>query len=247
MKVSIITTAFNSAKTIEDTIKSVINQSYSDIEYIIIDGGSTDGTLDIVNKYKEKISKIISEKDNGVYDAMNKGIRLSTGDIVGILNSDDFYTSNTVIEKVVSTIENDNVDCVWGDLVYVDKVNINKVIRNWKSSPYQDGNFQKGWHPPHPTFFCRKNVYEKYGLFREDLSTSADFELMLRFLEKNKISSSYIPETLVKMRNGGLSNNNYWNIIKNNISCYKAFKINDLKVDLFFIIKKLLYKIKQFK
>lgn len=246
MKVSIITATFNSAKTIEDTIKSTLSQSYFNIEYIIIDGGSTDGTLTIINKYKDRISLIVSEKDNGMYDAFNKGIGLATGDLIGILNSDDFYASKNVLEIVVNKVKADNVDCIWGDLVYIDKYDPNMVVRNWKSSSYKEGNFQKGWHPPHPAFFVKKWVYKKYGLFRTDLSTSADYELMLRFLEKNKITSSYIPQILVKMRDGGVSNKNYWNLIKANFGCYKAFRVNKLKINHFFIIRKPLSKLRQF-
>lgn len=245
MKISIITTSFNSVKTIENTIKSVISQSYPDIEYIIIDGSSTDGTLDIIKKYGNKISKVISEKDDGIYDAMNKGIKLATGEVVGILNSDDFYFSKDTLQIVIDKMIETKADCVWGDLIYVDQYNTNKVVRNWKSSPYKEGSFQRGWHPPHPTFFVKKNIYDKYGLFREDLSTSADFELMLRFLERYKITSSYIPQTLVKMRTGGASDKNYWNIIKNNILCYNAFKINKLKVNPLIIFIKPFSKLKQ--
>lgn len=246
MKVSIITTTYNSSKTIEGTIKSVLNQTYSDIEYIIIDGGSTDGTLDIVNKYKDKIAKIVSEKDGGMYEAMNKGIKLVTGDIVGILNSDDVYASNGIIKTIVDELTRNDVDCVWGDLVYVDRDDPNKTIRSWKSSPYKTGSFQKGWHPPHPTFFVKMEIYERYGLFRTDLNTSADYELMLRFLERFKIASSYIPLVLVKMRTGGQGNRSYYNLIRANIGCYKAFKLNDLNIDISFIFRKPLSKVSQF-
>lgn len=246
MKISIITTTYNSAKTVEDTIQSVLSQRYSGIEYIIVDGGSTDGTLDIIHKYMSRISKVVSEKDEGMYDAMNKGIQLATGDIIGILNSDDFYISNEVLKKVTDAFLQKDTDCLWGDLLIVDQTDLNKVVRDWKSSPYKEGEFQKGWHPPHPTFFVKKVVYEKYGLFKTDLSTSADYELMLRFLEKNKISSAYIPEVLVKMRNGGEGNKSYYNLVRANIGCYKAFKMNGLKIDLFFIFRKPLFKLQQF-
>jgi glycosyltransferase len=256
MKISIITVTLNSAKTIEDTIRSVIDQNYPNIEYIIIDGGSTDGTLDILNKYKDsdtnknfsarRINKIVSEKDNSMYEAMNKGLRLATGDIIGILNSDDVYASNNVVKIVTDEFKKSNADCVWGDLVYVDKDDPNKVVRNWKSSPYEEGSFQKGWHPPHPTFFVRRKIYEQYGLFRTDLSTSADYELMLRFLEKYKTTSSYALHIFVRMRSGGQSNRTYANWIKANLGCYKAFKINGLKIDPFFIIRKPLFKLGQF-
>jgi glycosyltransferase len=247
MKLSIITVSLNSAATIENTINSVLGQTYSDIEYIIIDGGSTDGTLGIVNKYRSRISKLVSKKDGGIYEAMNKGIELATGEMVGILNSDDVYASNETIKTVMNMFIESRVDCVWGDLVYVDKNDSNKIVRNWKSSAYQSGSFQKGWHPPHPTFFVRRSIYEKYGSFRTDLNTSADYELMLRFLERYRISSSYIPQVLVKMRNGGQGNRSYYNLIRANIGSYRAFKLNGLKVSPLFMIQKPLSKVGQFK
>lgn len=251
MRISIITATFNSEKTVEDSIKSVLNQTceglpFAEIEYIIIDGGSTDGTLDIINKYEGRISKIVSEPDGGMYDAMNKGINLATGDIIGILNSDDFYVSNEVIKTVIQKFEETRADCVWGDLTVVDKNDVNKTVRDWKSGPYKEGSFQNGWHPPHPGFFVKKETYNKYGLFRTDMSTWADYELQLRFLEKNKISSAYIPQVLVKMRDGGGSNKSYWHLLKANFGCYKAFKLSGVKVSPFFIFRKPLSKLGQF-
>ncbi|HMP85567.1 MAG TPA: glycosyltransferase family 2 protein [Candidatus Paceibacterota bacterium] len=245
MKISIITITYNNAKTIEDTIKSVLDQNYLDIEYIIVNDGSNDETLDIVNKYKEKISQIFSGPNMGIPRAMNKGLELTTGDIIGILNADDFYISNDVIKTIVEEFVEKQVDCVWGDMLVVDKNDTNKIIRNWKSSPYADGQFQKGWHPPHPTFFVKKEAYDKYGLFRTDMSTAADYELMLRFLEKNKISSSYVPKLFVKMRAGGESNKSYYNHVRAIYYSYKAFKVNGLKISPFFMIRKPLYKISQ--
>ena len=244
--VSIITTVFNNEETIEGAIKSVLGQSCPNIEYIITDGGSTDGTIEIINKYKGKISKFVSEPDRGIYDGMNKGIKLATGDIVGILNSDDFYASDDVIEMVVKAMEEKNADACWGDLVYVDAKNIEKVIRHWKSSECGEGKFKKGWHPAHPTFFVRRWVYEKYGLFRLDFPISADYELMLRFLEKYKIKSCYIPQILVKMRIGGQSNKNIKNIIKNNIESYWAWKKNGLRVSPLIFFFKPLSKVAQY-
>lgn len=244
--ISIITVVLNKKDTIEETIKSVLSQSYKNIEYVIIDGGSTDGTLKIIEKYKEKISEFISEKDKGVYDAMNKGIKLASGDIVGLLNADDFYASNGVIEKIVRVFEEKNVECVWGDLVYVDAKNTDKVIRYWKSSEYQEGKFKKGWMPPHPAFFVRKQVYEKYGNFNLDFPIAADYEIMLRFLEGFRVKSCHIPQVLVKMRVGGQSSKNLLNIIKANIECYRAWKINGLKVNFLRIFLKPLSKITQY-
>jgi len=246
MKLSIITISFNSGKTIESTVKSVLTQTYNNIEYIIIDGGSTDATMDIVNSFGTKISKIISEPDVGMYDAMNKGIKLATGDVVGILNSDDIYVDNNVLKRVAEEFEKMGADCAWGDLEMVDKNDLNKVVRNWKSGPYKEGSFQQGWHPPHPGFFVKKEIYEKYGLFRTDMNTWADYELQLRFLEKEKITSSYIPQTLVKMRAGGKSSKSIWHQIKANFGCYRAFRTNGLRVNPLFIIKKPLFKFTQY-
>jgi glycosyltransferase len=246
IKVSIITVVYNNKDTIKDAIESVLNQTYKNIEYIIIDGGSNDGTVEIIRSYGNKIDKFISEKDNGIYDAMNKGIKLATGDIVGILNSDDFYASNDIIEKVVNEFIEKKVDSVYGDLVYVDAKNTDKIVRYWKSKPFKEGLFKKGWHPAHPTFFVKKEIYDKYGIFNLDFKIAADYELMLRFLEKCKISSSYIPEIFVKMRVGGESNQSIKNIIKANIESYKAWKANDLKIHPFRMFAKPLSKVFQY-
>ena len=246
MKVSIITITYNSENTLRTCIESVLNQTYKNIEHIIVDGKSTDGTLNIVNEYREGIANIISEPDDGIYDAMNKGIKLATGDIVGILNSDDFYIDSYVIEKIVNSFIKYKVDSLYGDLLYVDPVDTNKVIRYWKSSVFIPGSFKRGWHPPHPTFFVKKLVYDKYGGFDLNFEVSADFELMLRFLEKYKISTYYLNEPLVKMRMGGVSNNSVFNVIKGNINCYKAFKKNGLDVSILYLFYRLLPKVKQF-
>jgi glycosyltransferase involved in cell wall biosynthesis len=246
MKISIITTSFNSVKTIEDTLESVLGQVGVELEYIVVDGGSTDGTLDILNKYHNRLAHIISEPDHGMYDAMNKGIKLATGEAVGILNSDDVYADNGVLKTVMEEFEKTGADCVWGDLVMVDGRDTSKPRRTWKSSNYKEGSFKAGWHPPHPTFFVRREIYEKYGLFRTDLSTAGDFELMLRFLEKNKISSSHIPQTLVKMRAGGESNKSIYNHFRAIWYSYQAFKISGLKVSPIFIFLKPFAKLKQF-
>jgi len=247
MKVSIITTTYNTGKTAGDTIESVLNQTYKDIEYIIVDDKSTDDTLCVVNKYKDKITKIVPAEHSGIFGALNIGVSLATGDIVAILNSDDFYISNDVIETVVDEFEKTGADSVFGDIVIVDKDDISKVVRNWKSSPYTEGAFQKGWHPPHPAFFVRKSIYKKYGLFRTDFSTAGDFELVLRFLERYKITSSYIPKVLTKMRAGGQSNKSYYNWIRAIWYSYKAFKINKLKVSPLFIFRKPIYKLHQYR
>jgi glycosyltransferase involved in cell wall biosynthesis len=182
MQISIITAVFNNAKLVESCINSVLTQYYKNIEYIIIDGVSTDGTVEIIDRYNGKISKWLSEPDNGIYDALNKGVKIATGDIVGFLHADDIYASDRILETVVKEMISHNVDSCYGDLLYVDKDDTSKVVRYWKSCPYQDGLFLKGWMPPHPTFFVKKEIYEKYGLFNPNLGTAADYELMLRFL-----------------------------------------------------------------
>jgi len=246
MKVSIVTVVYNSENTIKDAIESVLNQTYKNIEYIIIDGASTDRTVEIIKSYRNKINKFVSEPDKGIYDAMNKGIKLATGDIVGILNSDDVYADNNVIETIANTFQKNDYDAIYGDLIYVDKENLDKVIRYWKSNPFEKGLFQKGWHPAHPTFFVKREIYDRYGLFNLDFKIAADYELMLRFMERYNIGTYYIPEVLVKMRVGGESNRSLKNILKANIECYKAWKVNNLKISLFIVIKKPFLKLLQY-
>lgn len=246
MKVSIITIAFNSAETIEDTIQSVIAQDYDNIEYIIIDGGSNDDTLNIIEKYKDWIHKVISEPDKGIYDAMNKGVNNASGDLIGILNSDDFYAHSDVISKVVSKITEANTDSIYADLVYVDRNNTNDVTRKWISGSYEDGMFLKGWMPPHPTFFLKKICYDKYGTYTLKLKSAADYELMLRMLHKHKISTTYLPQIITKMRVGGESNVSIKNRIRANKEDAEAWRMNGLKPGAFTRFKKPLSKVKQF-
>ena len=246
MKVSIVTPTYNSAKTIVDTILSVNKQDYTNIEHIIIDGGSKDNTLELIRNTPNRVKKIFSDPDKGIYDAMNKGVALATGDIVGILNSDDFYNSNDVIAKVVKTFQEGEYEGVYGDLEYVDARNTNRVVRYWESKAYKEGLFKKGWHPAHPTFFVKKEVYDKYGNFNLKYKIGADYEIMLRFIEKNRIKVAYIPETLVKMRVGGASNQSIKNIIKANIECYNAWKDNGLSILPFVFILKPLSKTLQY-
>jgi glycosyltransferase len=246
VKVSIITTSFNSKNTIDDTIKSVLFQMYKNIEYIIIDGGSTDGTVDIIKKYEDKIASWISESDNGATDAMNKGIKMATGEIVGILHSDDMYADSSVIEEVVNTISKEKTDTCYGDLVYVDRNNTEKVIRRWKSGNFSRQKFEWGWMPPHPTFFLRRELYKKYGFFNTNFQIADDYELMLRFLYKFGCSTTYVPKVLVKMRTGGNSRPSLINTIKSNIECYQAWKINGLNPNPFTFILKPLSKIAQY-
>jgi len=246
MKLSIITLCFNSAATIKDAIQSILMQDYKDIEHIVVDGGSTDGTLEILAKYRNQIAKCISEPDNGIYDAMNKGIKLATGDIIGFLGSDDFYADENVIRQIEEVIRTNNADCCYGDLEYVAKDNPGKTIRKWISQSYREGLFEKGWHPPHPTFFVKKCIFDEYGAFDLRYDIGADYELMLRFLKKHGIKSYYIPSVLVKMRTGGKSNKNLWQIVKANMECFHAWKKNGLKISPFIILKKPASKLIQY-
>ena len=240
MKVSIITICFNSAATIEDTIQSVLAQDYDDIEYILVDGASRDNTLAIIEKYKSRIAKVVSEPDKGIYDAMNKGLALATGQIIGILNSDDIYAYNGVITDVVQKFHETNADGIYADLVYVDRDHTSRIIRYWKSGKYRPGAFKYGWMPPHPAFFVKKQVYDQYGHFNLTLRSAADYEIMLRFIHKHKISVGYLPKVVTKMRVGGQSNVTVKNRYKANREDKLAWQLNGLKpLPVTFILKPL--------
>jgi glycosyltransferase involved in cell wall biosynthesis len=226
MVVSIITVCYNSGSTLRQTIESVLNQTYANIEYIIIDGGSTDGTVDIIEEYAGKGIFFISEPDSGIYDAMNKGIKKASGDVIGILNSDDVYFNNNVINKVANEFKERKVDAVYGNLLMSKYDNINKYVRKWISGAKK--SFIWGWHPPHPALFIKKSCYDTFGLYKPNYDVSADFELMLRFFEVNKISSFYLDEVLVIMRLGGESTGSFKNILLGNINIKRAFKENKM-------------------
>ncbi len=247
MKVSIITITYNSAATVEDTIRSVVMQDYPDIEYLIIDGKSKDNTLAIADKYKDGISKIVSEKDKGLYDALNKGIRHASGDIIGMLHSDDIYAHAQVIRHVVETFRsNPDAQGVYADLVFVNRNDTNKVMRTWESGTYREGDFLKGWMPPHPTFFVRKECYENFGTFNTDLKLSADYELMLRLIHKNNIRLAYLNEVIVKMRMGGVSNVSFFVKLKANLEDKMAWRMNGVKPKMTTLLMKPLRKIGQY-
>lgn len=245
MKISIITVSFNSAATIRDTLNSIVSQNYSNIEHIIIDGGSTDNTLKIVQEFPH-VAKLISEKDNGLYDAMNKGIEIATGEIIGILNSDDVYAQSTVLSKIAAVFADKNISASYGDLQYVNATDLRKVVRTWKSGRFKPSDFYYGWMPPHPTFFVRRKVYCLTGLFNTSLNTAADYELMLRILFKNRLPSAYIPEVLVKMRMGGISSSSIRQRLIANKEDRMAWKINKLEPYFFTLFLKPARKIFQF-
>jgi glycosyltransferase len=245
MKISIITATYNSAATVRDTLTCIASQQYPNIEHIIVDGVSKDNTLTIVGEFSH-IAKTISEKDKGIYDAMNKGVQLATGEVIGILNSDDFYTNAGVLSKVATAFEDPAVEAVYGDLQYVKADNVDVVTRTWKSGTFKKKNLYYGWMPPHPTFFVRRHVYEKCGLFNTTLRSAADYELMLRVLLKFNTRVQYIPEVLVKMRAGGMSNASLKNRLRANKEDAMAWKLNGLKPYFFTMWFKPLRKVLQF-
>lgn len=207
MKVSLITVSYNSAPTIKDTIESVLSQDHADIEYIIVDGNSKDGTKDIIQSYGSRITKFLSEPDKGIYDAMNKGIRMVTGEVVGMINSDDFYSSAHVISAVAAAFSNPKVDAVFGDLVFVDPSNLKRVVRRYSSKGWIPAKFARGFMPAHPTFFVRRKFYDLFGLFKTDYRIAADYELLIRFLFVHQLKYQYLPLNMVTMRKGGVSSN----------------------------------------
>lgn len=246
MKVSIITVVYNGAEHIRDCIDSVLGQTHPDIEYIIVDGQSTDGTVAIVQSYGTKVARFISESDKGLYDAMNKGIRLATGAVIGLLNADDFYRHDRVIANMVALMEQTGRDAVYGDMIYVDRHDTRNVKRYWRSGWYEAGAFRWGWMPGHLSFFARRSLYEQYGLFRLDMKSAADYELLLRFIHKNGATLSYMNEVTIVMRAGGISNSNLKNRLTANRDDRLAWKLNGLKPYFFTLWLKPLRKLSQY-
>lgn len=248
--ISIITATYNSAKTINDTIKSVLCQTNKDFEYIIIDGGSTDETIDIVKSYESEFSgrlKWVSEKDKGIYDAMNKGIKMASGDIIGILNSDDYYTSEDILQTIVDTFKSQNVDAIYGDIHFVKDGNPHKCVRYYSSKRFSPFWLRFGFMPAHPSFYCRREIFEKAGGYRLDYKIGSDYEMMVRLFRKYKISSQYVPKDFVTMRTGGASNSNFYSrltLIKEDV---KACRDNGIYTNELFICLKFLYKIFEFR
>ena len=242
MTVSIITVCYNSAATIEDTITSVLSQDYKNIEYIVIDGGSSDATLDIINKYREQISIVISEPDKGIYDAMNKGIKNATGNIVGILNSDDFYETKDVISEIVNNFDIDT-DIVFGNLIFVKPENIKKITRFYSLPHFKAWKLRFGWMPPHPATFIKKSVYDKYGLYKINYKISADYEVFVRFLLVNKVNFKHINKILVRMRDGGVSTSGLRSSLTLNKEIVKACEENGIYTNIFILMSKLPFKL----
>ena len=245
MKISIITVVWNGKKTIQNAIDSVLNQTYSNIEYIVIDGDSTDGTVSVVQNYGDRISKFISEPDKGIYDGLNKGVLLATGDVIAILHSDDLYANNKVVSKIVDQFNKDcNLDGVYGDLIYTSKDDINNIFRYWKSKDFNVKLLKQGWMPAHPTLFLRREVYDKFGIFDLNFKISADYDFMLRILNAG-IKVKYFPGVLYKMRVGGASNKSIKSIFAKSIEDFKVLKKNNIG-GLYPLIYKNLSKVVQF-
>jgi glycosyltransferase involved in cell wall biosynthesis len=202
-RISIITACFNSEGTLIDTLQSVNSQSYPEIEHIIVDGASRDRTLDVVRERGQRVTKVLSEPDRGIYDAFNKGLKLARGEIIGILNSDDFYVSAAVIAKVMDVFRDPSVEAVYADLVYVDRDDTTRVVRHWKSHPYRSGDFGRAFMPAHPTLFLRRSVYDRVGFFDPGYRFAGDYEFMLRAFHVHGLRSVYLPEIVVRMRTGG--------------------------------------------
>lgn len=245
MKISVITVCFNAAETIADTMESIRFQSHPDIEYIVVDGGSTDETLSIIEQNSDVVSVLLTGPDDGMYHAANKGICAATGDIVGMLNADDFYADKDVLKDVAVLVEKGS-DAVYGDLHYVERDDPSAITRNWISGSYDRNAFRMGWMPPHPTFFIRKKAYDTYGVFRQDFESAADYELMLRMLYKHSLKACYIDRVLVKMRVGGKSNVSIANRIRANKEDRKAWAVNGIDAPWYTLYLKPLSKLKQF-
>lgn len=246
MKISLITVTYNSGKTLADTIQSVLSQSYTNIEYIIIDGLSQDNTIDVIKKYEldfEGRMMWISEKDRGLYDAMNKGIKMATGDVVGILNSDDFYTSDDVLERVASELQNPDIDAVYGDVHFVKDSDLHKCVRYYSSKIFQRSLMRLGFMPAHPSFYLRREYFEELGLYQTDYKIAADFEFLLRVIYKAKIRMKYLPVDMVTMRVGGASTSGFEShkrIMKEHL---RAFRENGIYANVFLLSLRYIYKI----
>lgn len=248
--ISIITATFNSAKTLNDTIQSVLRQTNKDFEYLIIDGGSTDETIDIVKSYESEFSgrlKWVSEKDQGIYDAMNKGIKMASGDVVGILNSDDYFTSDDILQTVDNAFKSHEIDAIYGDIHFIRDGNPQKCVRYYSSRMFRPFWLRFGFMPAHPSFYCKREVFEKAGLYSLDYKIGADYEMMVRLFKRHKIKSLYVNKDFVTMRTGGASNNNVRSRLTLIEEDVKACRVNGIYTNRFFIMLKFLYKIFEFR
>ena len=255
MNITLITVCRNAAPVIAATLESALEQDHERMELIVIDGASTDGTVEILRDLEQRVNSspaplstlvLVSEPDNGIYDAMNKGLRLATGDVIGFLNAGDLLMDRGVIGKVVREFDSSGADAVYGDIIMVDENDINKVHRTWRGSGYDRSNFSKGWMPPHVATFIKKSAYDRFGLFNTDLRIGADYEILLRFLYKHKIATVHLPEILVRFRLGGMSNGNIRQILQANREVRRSWGLNGLKAPPLLVTRKLWSKVMQF-
>jgi glycosyltransferase len=228
LHISVVTAVLNRAQTLAEALRSVRDQSWAGVEHIVIDGGSTDGTLDVIDEHRQSIAKVVSGPDNGLYHALNKGIAHASGDVVGFLHADDSYASAYALERVAAAFEDPAVDAVYGDLVYVRKDDSSRVVRYWRAGQYQRSHLTQGWMPPHPTFYVRREVYSRFGNFDTRYRIAADYENMLRILWGGRVHVAYIPEVLVRMRMGGVSNGSMFNMLNKSREDYAALRENGI-------------------
>jgi len=243
-KISLITVSFNAQSSISRCIESVIGQTFKNFEYIIIDGASTDNTLDIIRAYTDNIAVLVSEPDKGIYDAINKGIRMATGDIVGVLHADDFFADSNALASIAEAFTQTNAQALYADLDYINPQE--EIIRKWRSGKYNTGKFNWGWMPPHPTFYCNRNLFNEHGFYSLEYGTAADYELMLRFIHQNKINPFYLKKVIVKMKVGGASNKNFTSRVKGLFFDFKAMRRNGVLLPILTIVLKPTRKIFQY-
>ena len=246
MKISVITVCFNAAEHIDETLRSVVMQDHGPVEHIVIDGGSTDGTQERIGRYREVIAHFVTEPDKGVYDAMNKGLRLATGEVIAFVNAGDMIARRDVVSSMVKEFAKGDADVIYGDALMVDPTDITNVKRFWKGGEYHRNNFKKGWMPPHLATYIRRSAYDRYGHFRDDLKVSANYELMFRFLYRQRLPARYVPKVLVRFRLGGVSNRSLAHIWRANVEVYKAWKLNGERVSPLIVLRKPLGKLLQY-
>jgi len=246
MKVSLITVCYNAGPVLAETLNSVLEQTHPDIEVIVVDGASSDGTTDILERYLPRLDHCISEPDKGSYDAMNKGLKVATGDVIGFVNAGDLLMTPEVIAQVVAAFERDRVDAVYGDIIMVDENDITQVKRTWRSGGYDRERFRQGWMPPHIATFIRRSAYDKFGHFNTDLRIAADYEILFRFLYKHSLPTVHLPEILVRFRLGGMSNGSVKHVLKANTEVRRSWGLNGFQAPPLLVTRKLWSKVMQF-
>lgn len=246
MKVSLITVCYNAGPVLAETLNSVLEQTHPDIEVIVVDGASSDGTTDILERYLPRLDHCISEPDKGIYDAMNKGLKVATGDVIGFVNAGDLLMTPEVIAQVVAAFERDRVDAVHGDIIMVDENDITQVKRTWRSGGYDRERFRQGWMPPHIATFIRRSAYDKFGHFNTDLRIAADYEILFRFLYKHSLPTVHLPEILVRFRLGGMSNGSVKHVLKANTEVRRSWGLNGFQAPPLLVTRKLWSKVMQF-